>query len=462
MMHLFQRQTHFSALALALLCFALSFEIEARTTSTDKKNRIELDVTATNATAFLVTFAELTQSAVIVDGYLADRRIDLAGTYHDAASVFKVAAEQLGVSLHFEQGVYILSHPCTPKARATLPSDAAPEKPVSLHFQSLDQPAATIADIAMSAGEPMAQRQAEAHTTTSLNSRHIFGAIGVHLRNVGHKKAMELISYASGYRLTQNTDQQFELHLLPRISNCADALEPLIKNVETPVPVSADGEGRKEYLEHFRIEQMRFTGRITVGGVTSLVIQLDNGKAARAQLGSKVGKQNGRVTHISASGVKIREILMDADESWYERTRTVPYRVAIDDSRVPPVPSAMAAQFRVDARLQLQRDEFAQAVQSTSKAIALDPNNVLGYVWRAWARSKQKDDDGAIKDANRAIALNKTASYLYALRADVKHAAGQTQSANADWLKAIKLETDPEYRETLKRRYADFLKSKAD
>jgi hypothetical protein len=90
--------TTLAAIVLTLTCLAIPIQAATAATSTDEKNRIELDVTATNATAFLVTFADVTNTAVIVDGYFADRRIDLVGGYDNAAAVFKAAAQQLGAT----------------------------------------------------------------------------------------------------------------------------------------------------------------------------------------------------------------------------------------------------------------------------------------------------------------------------------------------------------------------------
>jgi tetratricopeptide (TPR) repeat protein len=455
--------TTLAAIVLTLTCLAIPIQAATAATSTDEKNRIELDVTATNATAFLVTFADVTNTAVIVDGYFADRRIDLVGGYDNAAAVFKAAEQQLGATLLLEQGAYLLSHPCTPKARATLPSNAALRNSVSVHFESLDQPSIAIKDIAKQVGEYTVQWQPKINATNPSNAPEISGSMGVHFRNAELKKVLELTSYAAGYTLTVTADRRLELQAVPRNSDCAKPPVSLVKNVELTPESSKDGARRKEYLEYFPIEQMRFTGRATVGGVTSAIVQLDHGSVKRVKVGNYMGENYGRVQAIAPDGVTVREIFKDAEDVWYERIRLAPYRVAIDDSSVKPVTSAIAAQHRADAlRFFQQINQEAQAIEAATKAIELEPDHISAYYTRAYARMVSRDFVRAIEDADRVVALDMTSSYSYKLRATVKQAAGQTRSAIADLTKAIKLETDPASRDELKRRQAEYAKSKSD
>jgi tetratricopeptide (TPR) repeat protein len=459
MMLVLRLQAAFAAIAALQMYFALPAQAATTTKPTNATTRVDIDIRSTNATAFLVTMADVTNTALVVDGYFSGRRIDLLGSYENVAAVFKVVAERLGASLQLEQGVYVLNHSCTPTKRVLLPLSAALKQPVSIHFQSLDKPAGGIKDIAKQASDYIVQLESEG-TATGLPSRpEISGAIGVHFRNVELKKVLELMSYVAGYTLTAVADRRLELQVLPRDPDCAKPPDPLVKQVNLALE-SSEGETRKkEYLERFPIERARLTGRLTAGGVTSALVQLDHGRVTPVKVGNYMGENYGRVQAIAPDGVTVKEILKDAEGTWYERNRFIQYHAPIDDSGVKPVPAAIAAQFREDAQSHMRNDEFAKAIKAATKAIELDPDNVLGYFRRSLARSALKDHAGAINDAERAVALEKS-SLWYEVLASAKHAAGKTDSAIADLTKAIELETDPSRRDEIRYRQSEYAKHK--
>jgi Tfp pilus assembly protein PilP len=451
----------FTALVAALMCAAVPLQA-ATSAPTGEKDRIELDVTRTNATAFLVTLAGITNTAVIVDGYFADRRIDLVGRYDNAGAVFEAAAKQLGANLLTEQGAYLLSHPCTPKARSTLPSNAALRNTLTVNIESLDRPSVTIKEFAKELGEYVVQWRSEVNALNPSNAPEISGAIGIYLRDAELKKTLELMSYVAGYTLTATADRRLELQALPRSPDCVKPPTSIVKKVIwTPVSRKSDERGM-EYLESFPIQKMRLTGRVTAGGATFALVQLDHGVVVRVKVGNYIGENHGRVQVISPDGVTVKEILENAEGHWYERDRFVPYHTSIDDSSVKPVPAALAAQLREDARSYVAKEEFAKAIQAATKAIELDPENVIGYLRRASARSFNKDHAGAIKDADRMVALDKDSAITYALRAEFKQSAGQIKSAIDDLAKAINLEADPAEREEFKRRQTELVKSQRE
>ncbi len=455
----------YAVIATLILCCTLPAQAQTATAkparlATPLATRIEVNIQATNATPFLVTFAEMSSTDVIVDGYFAERRINLTGEYDTAAAVFKAVAEQLGASLKFEQGVFLFSHPCTPKARAHLTSNAALKKKVNLHFQSHDQPSVAITHIAGQVGEYVVQWHPESKVKRATSALEISGAMGIRFREVELKKFLELMSYMAGYAISNPIDNRIQLRELPRSSDCAKPPESLVKQVTLSPESTRQSERRKEYLEYFAIGEMRATGRVVIGGVTFVVMQLNHGTVARVQMGNYMGKNYGRVETISTEGIGVREILKDAEEEWYERNRFIRYHAPIDDNGVTPVPAVAAAQFRVDARRHLSNDEFIKAIYAATKAIELEPSNVRSYFTRASARSSMKDHIGAIADADQGLEIEKESAVWYEWRASIKHDAGETDSAIADLAQAIKIETDPARRDELKRRQADYAKQK--
>jgi Flp pilus assembly protein TadD len=67
------------------------------------------------------------------------------------------------------------------------------------------------------------------------------------------------------------------------------------------------------------------------------------------------------------------------------------------------------------------------------------PDNVNGYFYRANVEHDIKNNNAAIKDYNKAIALNEKDGNMYLLRGYAKHDAGDKNGACADFAKAKEL-----------------------
>ena len=79
---------------------------------------------------------------------------------------------------------------------------------------------------------------------------------------------------------------------------------------------------RKEALEAFPLDSMSLVGSLTKDGATTALVKVDN-LLYQVRLGNHVGPNYGRVSAITGTEVKLREIVQDASGEWIERTATL-------------------------------------------------------------------------------------------------------------------------------------------
>ena len=423
---------------------------------------IEFDIADTNATAFLVAYAALAKTGVVVDGYFADRRIALKGRYANTDEVFGAVAAQLGATVSRQQGVRLLRHPCTPQTPTRLPTDLALNELISINSQSLRHPAELIRLTSQDVAGYTVSLHPELLRDAATGTAEIAGAMGIRLRDIDLKTFLELTIQLAGYEITDSAYRRFELRALARAPGCLKPPESLVSATKQVPKNDLKAVTKKSYLENFPVEDMRVMGRMVSGNLAMAVVQLNNGSVHWLKKGDfPVGQNYGKVRAIAAKGVTLIEIKQDAEDNWYEQKRFIRYRAPIDDSGLKPVPAAFAAQLRVEADAQLANGELRQAAQTYTKALAIEPNAIGALSSRLMVRTWLKDYAGAIADADRIVALGTKESIGYELRAAAKQSAGQRSGAHADWTKAIALENDPERLETLKRRRATILKESA-
>jgi tetratricopeptide (TPR) repeat protein len=84
-----------------------------------------------------------------------------------------------------------------------------------------------------------------------------------------------------------------------------------------------------------------------------------------------------------------------------------------------------------------QQGLFEEAIAYWTKAIALDPNDVVTYYNRGNAKSDLGDKRGAILDYDKALKLNPNFALLYAGRGNAKSDLGDKRGAILDYNKAI-------------------------
>ncbi len=79
---------------------------------------------------------------------------------------------------------------------------------------------------------------------------------------------------------------------------------------------------RKEALESFPLDVMTLVGSLTRDGQTAALVKVDN-LLYQVRSGNHLGQNYGRVTAITDTTVRLREIVQDATGEWIERTATL-------------------------------------------------------------------------------------------------------------------------------------------
>lgn len=79
---------------------------------------------------------------------------------------------------------------------------------------------------------------------------------------------------------------------------------------------------RKEALESFPLDSMVMVGTMVRAGQPVALVKVDN-LLYQVRPGSYLGQNFGRVTKISETDVRLREIVQDAVGEWIERTATL-------------------------------------------------------------------------------------------------------------------------------------------
>lgn len=76
----------------------------------------------------------------------------------------------------------------------------------------------------------------------------------------------------------------------------------------------------KEALEEFPLDSLKMVGFLYQGKVGHAIIRSPDGKLHRVKAGNYMGQNFGRITEITDSEVKIKEMVQDAAGDWAERT----------------------------------------------------------------------------------------------------------------------------------------------
>ena len=90
----------------------------------------------------------------------------------------------------------------------------------------------------------------------------------------------------------------------------------------------------------------------------------------------------------------------------------------------------------------LKNGEYDHAIADFSKAIELDPENVMAYQQRGITYYCKEDIDKAIEDYNAAIALDPEFAEAYLNRGQAYYAKNEVDKAIADYDKAIQLNSE--------------------
>jgi len=102
----------------------------------------------------------------------------------------------------------------------------------------------------------------------------------------------------------------------------------------------------------------------------------------------------------------------------------------------------------------VEKGRYDEAIEECTKAIALDPNLVKAYCWRAVAYYQKAQYDSALADYNEAIELDPNLAEAYINRAAVYCAKMQCDLAIADCNKVIEIDSSMRAIAYLYRGYA--------
>lgn len=75
----------------------------------------------------------------------------------------------------------------------------------------------------------------------------------------------------------------------------------------------------KEELEEFPLDSLRMVGYLELGNVGYAVIRSSDGKLHRVKAGNYIGQNFGKITSVTETEVRIREMVQDSTGDWSER-----------------------------------------------------------------------------------------------------------------------------------------------
>lgn len=87
--------------------------------------------------------------------------------------------------------------------------------------------------------------------------------------------------------------------------------------------VHPDLKRKKQYLENFPLDALKFVGEIKFGGTTYALIRDPSGDVHRVSDGNYMGQNNGRITSILGGKIKLVEIVPDGTGGYQKRPATL-------------------------------------------------------------------------------------------------------------------------------------------
>ncbi len=80
---------------------------------------------------------------------------------------------------------------------------------------------------------------------------------------------------------------------------------------------------KKQYLEQFPLDALKFVGEISMGGTTYALIEDPQGMVHRVTKGNYMGQNNGRITQIEPDSISLREIVPNGRGGWQRRVASL-------------------------------------------------------------------------------------------------------------------------------------------
>ncbi len=95
--------------------------------------------------------------------------------------------------------------------------------------------------------------------------------------------------------------------------------KPQVHATGAPGLNQPDLERHKEELEDFPLESLKMVGYLYLNNTPYAVISAPDGKLRHVKVGNYVGQNFGRITEITETEVKLKEMVQDSAGDWTER-----------------------------------------------------------------------------------------------------------------------------------------------
>lgn len=109
-------------------------------------------------------------------------------------------------------------------------------------------------------------------------------------------------------------------------SDGVDPFEPFFKDIPEPTTVALTDNGlapdpnrNKEELEAYALDSLRMMGTLEQDETIWGIIRTPDGVIHRVQSGNYMGRNHGKITHISEEKIELTEIVADSQGRWQER-----------------------------------------------------------------------------------------------------------------------------------------------
>ena len=109
-------------------------------------------------------------------------------------------------------------------------------------------------------------------------------------------------------------------------SDGVDPFEPFFQDEPDLTTVAADGDGlapdpnrNREELEGYALDSLRMMGTLEQDETIWGIVRTPDGAIHRVQSGNYMGRNHGKITHISEEKIELTEIVPDSQGRWQER-----------------------------------------------------------------------------------------------------------------------------------------------
>ena len=95
--------------------------------------------------------------------------------------------------------------------------------------------------------------------------------------------------------------------------------KPELRSGGTPGLNQPDMNRRRETLEEYPLDSLKMVGFLYQNNTGQAIIRTPDGKLNRVKVGNYIGQNFGKITEISETEVRIKEMVQDSGGDWSER-----------------------------------------------------------------------------------------------------------------------------------------------